>query len=510
MPFALDFNTGGGGSFNRLVWFDDRIFAFVYATAAASRGCWRQVAIGNWNQVQVGTGMGAMWDERLFQGVNNNVINSSANGVAWALDFTNLGMQPNYTQWLAMGGDGDYFYAVNGELTAGVATYHFYRRDTLGAWVKLATTFSEPSPPNPAPSTQWGDVVGFGDYIYWSAGINVRRYSTAGGWEDEPQLSPGGWGCEFAVRGNVLYATQERIGLWYKTAASTNWAYSKLALAEPTNYQIYAPTLGADGYLYVTAINTTTGYARIIQGPLPWRTVYIGDIGAGASEHASIMTDAGEIFVGSHTGNVRFWRIVEDFNVVAGGLFPRAMDCDGDGTDLYLAVYDNVGLPLLLRVALPLSDDPVASTLYEPGAGDAINVKCSAMGGKYAISGYFGNNEQVRSSEDGGVPADVDPGTWGANRAQPLWLDPDGVENIMVCLDAAQDIVETEDSGANWTTHNAAVGYSPGALARLPDGEEIVIGDDAANSIEYSPNRGVTLQDITGAFVGNCQALEVV
>jgi photosystem II stability/assembly factor-like uncharacterized protein len=148
--------------------------------------------------------------------------------------------------------------------------------------------------------------------------------------------------------------------------------------------------------------------------------------------------------------------------------------------------------------------------LFNPGAGSAINVRCSAVGQKLAISGRLsaGGNDSVRTSEDGGATfTDIAP-AW-ADTAQPLLVDPDGVDEVYVALDAAQDLDETEDGGTTWTQRNAAVGYSPGAMAKLSDGDELVVGNDAANRIDYSPNRGQTLTNITGAFVGAVAALEV-
>jgi hypothetical protein len=79
----------------------------------------------------------------------------------------------------------------------------------------------------------------------------------------------------------------------------------------------------------------------------------------------------------------------------------------------------------------------------------------------------------------------------------------------MVALSALQDIVETVDGGTTWVMNNAAVGFSPGAMAKLVNGDEMIIGDDGANVILYSPNRGVTTAVVTGAFAGNVAALEI-
>jgi hypothetical protein len=46
-------------------------------------------------------------------------------------------------------------------------------------------------------------------------------------------------------------------------------------------------------------------------------------------------------------------------------------------------------------------------------------------------------------------------------------------------------------------------------MAKIPNGDELIMGDGAANRIDYSPNRGAQLTNITGAFVGNVAALEI-
>lgn len=227
------------------------------------------------------------------------------------------------------------------------------------------------------------------------------------------------------------------------------------------------------------------------------------------------MADAdGNLYAG--TDNSQFWAYAADFAIAPGGLPPQQMDVDGDGDALYVCVYDAAAQPILVKVALPLFNHAVGAAVFDPGAGTAINVKCGDVGGELAISGSFAaapGNEQVEVSEDGGGTwTDIDRDAWGVETAEPLLVDPDDAANrVMVALAGAQDIVETTDGGATaWTVNNPGVGYSPGAAAKLSDGDEIILGDDAANRIDYSPNRGITLTNITGAFGGNVTALEVV
>jgi len=200
-----------------------------------------------------------------------------------------------------------------------------------------------------------------------------------------------------------------------------------------------------------------------------------------------------------------------NYTVVGGGLYPQAIDCDGDGDSLYISLYDTTtGQPVLVSVNLPLDGaTSVGNITFNPGAGSAINVKCIDIGDNLVISGDFGANEQVETSDDGGMTwTDIDPGTWGAALAQPLVVDPLTLDEVMIAL-TPQSIIETLDGGTTWTVYNAAVGYSPGAMTKLVNGNEMIIGDDGANRIDYSPNRGVSTANVTGVFGGNVAAVEI-
>jgi len=57
--------------------------------------------------------------------------------------------------------------------------------------------------------------------------------------------------------------------------------------------------------------------------------------------------------------------------------------------------------------------------------------------------------------------------------------------------------------------NNAAIGFTPSAMVKLVNGTEMIIGNGAGNRIDYSPNRGVSTANVTGAFGGNVAALEI-
>lgn len=197
--------------------------------------------------------------------------------------------------------------------------------------------------------------------------------------------------------------------------------------------------------------------------------------------------------------------ILSALTPVGAGIPDQTMDVDGNGDILYLGLYNSGGFPELLTVPLPL--DGVTSTAtsrYGPGAGDAINVKAHYLVGNFSIiAGHFGNNEQARRSEDGGPTYDdIDPGTWAANRAQPIAIDSNYEEHVLLALDALDDLVE-KDSADAWADLNTALPFDVGAMAIFDlDPNEIVIGRINAGTpmVEYSPNNGSTLQDISGTL----------
>lgn len=187
----------------------------------------------------------------------------------------------------------------------------------------------------------------------------------------------------------------------------------------------------------------------------------------------------------------------------AEGIPSGALDVDGNGDILYLGLYTGVGNPVFITVPLPL--DSAASTgtgRYVPTSGDAINVKAHGEVGNYVVvSGYFGLDVQTHQSTDGGVTlTQIDPGNWGDNRAQPIAINPNDENDILVALHILDDLMSYDGSGTSWTTLDAALAFDVGALAMYDlNPDEIFIGRDAAGAdvILYSPSSGADWEDIT-------------
>jgi len=241
---------------------------------------------------------------------------------------------------------------------------------------------------------------------------------------------------------------------------------------------------------------------------------YQATVAPGLGTRGGVCVDAaGDMYFGTLVGgNIRFFAFVPDHDLtpVGTGLYPEALDCDADGDSLYVAVYNAAGQPVLIKVMLPLTATSPGSAMFDPTDGDAINVKCSNVGGRLAISGNFAaaGNEQVETSVDGALTwVDIDRDAWGAESAQPL-LVGDNIEQIMVALQTAQDITETANAGATpWIVNNPAVAYSPIAAAKLPQGDEMILSGSGIG-VDYSPNRGTELHDTGGPT--DAVALEVV
>lgn len=515
MGWTVEQNTGVNGHVVRCVWFKGYIYAFTQ-----DDGVWRRDGVGPWTQVFNGTGLGWYWadDDALYcpGPAGGEHIHRSEDGLAWPEDIDLLATFGAHAggwwhTWGAMGGYGDYFYYENHDV-GGAGTTYFYRRDLDGNWdMPFATHVG-------AEGANGRGIIGFGGKVYWT-NMLYARYWDGAAWSIETTLNGQGSTYMSAIDNKLYVCTDPSHslvgGYYWKTTAATTWAFMNLPIPDNT-WWVWTLCEGADGETYTL---TSSGLnMRIYQkvGSILKLIAGQASIAAGVGTCGGICVDAaGAMYWGTRAlGTIRFFYYDPDYDVTpeGGGLYPQAMDCDADGDALYIAVYDAAGQPALIKVMLPLATGSMGSTMFGPAAGgSAINVQCTGVGQRLAISGRLsaGGNDSVQVSTDAALSwTDVAP-AWG-DTAQPIEVSPDTLDKIMACLDANQDIVETLDQGTLWLTRNAAVGYSPGAMARLPQGDELLVGDDAANRIDYSPNQGATLHNITGAFQGNVAALEVV
>lgn len=526
MPWQVEQNTGVNDYCIRCVWWRGHIYAFT-----ENAGVWRRdgVAPAPWTQVfaPAGGNRGGtawLWEEdnggqgAIYcggggaPGPGANQIFRSEDGTNWALDVdlnVAFGLQVSYNPWSVVGGYGDYLYVANYDVT--VPTTFFYRRDLAGNWAVFG------APHAGAEGLGNHGVIGFGGEVYWTNATSARYWDGAA-WSIEATLDAQG-GTWLSVLDDILYVRTSTAyslvgGYYWRTTAATEWAFLNLPVPDNT-WGGWTLCQGEDGGIYAVAQNGTT--LRIYQkvGPLLDLIAYQATVAPGLGTRGGVCTDAtGAMYFGTNVAAaVQFFEFAGNYDVTSGGLYPQAVDCDGDGDALYIALYDTgTTFPLLVSVALPLVGGvSVGSNVFPAAAGTAINVKCTDIGDNVAVAGRFsvGGNDSVQVSGDAGLNwNDIAP-NWG-DTAQPLLVGPCTLDEVVVALDALLDLMETEDGGATWIQRNAAIGYSPGAMARLPGGDELVLGNDAAVRIDYSPNRGVTLANITGVvYAGNVAALEV-
>jgi hypothetical protein len=453
------------------------------------------------------------WGGRIWAATLTELYHT-ANGTDWTLDYTITDEDPAYTI-RSMNAYGSYLHLVALKLVgANHEEAHFYQRTSGGAWTADVHQMYDAGVGNDIDS--W-DIIRFGTYTYWSADIEgegnlVKRTSGANPWANEPTISGLGRTYFFPSGGALYAASNTQNQIWRFVAA---WALDLAVTDFPPTARLsegvdgdiwFADDLGATGQLYVrsggvwAAARDALADADVGGGGIQWASSTVWYIGGDD-----------DIFREAIAGG-------NDMSVTGAGVSnpPQALDVDGDGDLLYMGIYDNLNNPIVVRANLPLVEDHVGTRIFNPGAGDSVNVKCTEYTGeRVVVSGYFGNNEQTELSTDGGTTlSGIDPGTWAANRAQPISIDPNDDNHILLALDGLDDLVETEDAGT-WTTLDAALPYNVSAMGILDiDPNEIVIArtDAGAALIHHSPNNGATWTDITGALdvTAGIAAVEVV
>jgi hypothetical protein len=496
--WALDFNTGlGAGSVSRLVNFAGNFFGFCLNTNAA--GVWRRVGAGNWVRT-IGPGApgnygrGEVWHGYMWwvqwDGANYSVYRS-VDGINWSFDGTPA---VGGASWPAMGGYGSHLQLAR----IGGIGVEFARRTWTGGWTMYppATDLTAGVPTG---------IMSFGSRVHLSTATGSYTWNGTAWSVDSPtSLALNyfmAWGP--AIGNDSLWSTTLGGGTYHRFS-SGDW---RLDAAAPYNGSL-GFSLDDDDNLCIGNSTFSLVYSRIgghwhQQGTPAGTTIYSG-----------CRDGNGVLFAGSITGgSTSFYIYTPNFNVAPGGFPPQAVDVDGDGDSIYVALYNAAGQPLLVKASAPLTWDALGNAVFNPLAGDAISVRCTDVGGELTISGRFAAvNDQVRISLDGGTTwSQIDPGTWGGETAQPLEIDPLTTNEAMVVRQTVPDIIETLDGGTTWTA-GVAIPYSAGAMAKMINGDELIIGDDAACRIDYSPNRGVSQANITGAYGpggGNVAALAI-
>jgi hypothetical protein len=183
------------------------------------------------------------------------------------------------------------------------------------------------------------------------------------------------------------------------------------------------------------------------------------------------------------------------------------LETSQDGVFLFVALEDDAtGNQLLFRITRPTSTTPTTVTAYEPGAGSSGNVASTGDPNRMIFHGNFGTDVGVVDHAIvAGTNTDISPTSIGAELIQPLEVDPSDIQHIVAINRNNQDALETEDTGANWATLNAALGLTVDAMALVflgayfPFGGFLGGNDGVDENLSYSPNEFSNLRDDASA-----------
>jgi hypothetical protein len=188
-----------------------------------------------------------------------------------------------------------------------------------------------------------------------------------------------------------------------------------------------------------------------------------------------------------------------------------AIETTADGEYIYIALEDTAtGFPIVIRCAR--SDLDTFETVYEPGAGTAINV-ARAPGDNMIFYGNFGTDVGVilhTISNSGN--ADISPASLGSNVVNALAVVD---ANIFIAgISTVQDLIRTVDAGSNWTTVNSAIGIDSTAIEAIDVNHLLIGGSDGSDTkILYSGNGGTSFTNLATAPVtaaANVVSIEVI
>jgi len=183
------------------------------------------------------------------------------------------------------------------------------------------------------------------------------------------------------------------------------------------------------------------------------------------------------------------------------------LEASQNGVFVFVALEDDAtGNQLIFKIDRPTSTTPTTVTAYEPADGSAGNVAPTGDPNRMIFHGNFGTDVGVVDHAIvAGTNTDISPTSIGAELIQPLEVDPSDIQHIVAINRNDQDALETEDTGANWATLNAALGVTVDAMglvflgAYFPFGGFIGGNDGVDENLSYSPNEFSSLRDDASA-----------
>lgn len=183
------------------------------------------------------------------------------------------------------------------------------------------------------------------------------------------------------------------------------------------------------------------------------------------------------------------------------------LETSQDGAFVFVALQDNAtGNQVVFKITRPTSTTPTTVLAYDPGSGSAGNVAQTGDPDRMIFHGNFGTNVGVVDHAiTAATNTNISPTSIGAKLIQPLEVDPDNIKHIIAVNRDDQDALETDDTGANWTTLNATLGQSVDAMNLLFFGPYFPFGgffggnDGSDENLEYTPNEFANFREDTSA-----------
>ena len=205
---------------------------------------------------------------------------------------------------------------------------------------------------------------------------------------------------------------------------------------------------------------------------------------------------------------------IEDFDLVIPstsgsglGEADSAFAVSQDGQFLFFAAEEDVsGNQKVIKIPRPTSITSSYVTVYAPALGTSSNIAKTGDPNRMIFHGNFGTDVGVVDHAIvAGSNTDISPTSIGAELIQPLEVDPSDIQHMVAINRNDQDALETEDTGANWATLNAALGLTVDAMALIflgayfPFGGFIGGNDGVDENLSYSPNEFSSLRDDASA-----------
>jgi hypothetical protein len=194
--------------------------------------------------------------------------------------------------------------------------------------------------------------------------------------------------------------------------------------------------------------------------------------------------------------------MTKDFGL--GDLPSNSFDCDASALWLYIAVKDNTGKPIILKMLADLSADAIIS--YNPGAGTGVNIMAGDLVAYWIwAAGDFGTTHKVVFTEDGGTGWYVqDDGTFGTGVARPILVGPGNDSLLTTAVDMQLWQNRYDGDFQYWIER-----YLPGTIWSVDRVDEVfeetMIGGywytgDSAALTYFSPNSGMQWSDISDSI----------